>query len=65
MVAPLTLLVVVVVVVVFGSAGDAQAANVTNAYTTGGTIASGTTNVITNPTTAITGAIIDNGSLQF
>jgi hypothetical protein len=66
MVAPLTLLVVVVAVVVFGSAGDARGqANVTNAYTTGGTISSGTTNVITNPTTAITGAITNNGSLQF
>ena len=66
MVAPLSLLFVVGVVVVLGSAGDARAqANVTNAYTSGGTIASGTTNVITNPTTAITGVIIDNGSLQF
>ena len=66
MVAPLSLLFVVVAVVVLGSAGEARAqANVTNAYTSGGTIASGTTNVITNPTTAITGAITNNGSLQF
>lgn len=42
MVAPLSLL-FIVGAVVFGSAGDARAqANVTNAYTTGGTIASGT-----------------------
>ena len=37
----------------------------TNAVTSGGTIGSGTTAIITNPATAITGAITNNGTLQF
>jgi len=44
------------------STGSAQT---TNAVTSGGTISSGTTAIITNPVTTITGAITNNGSLQF
>jgi len=44
------------------STGSAQT---TNAVTSGGTIGSGTTAIITNPVTTITGAITNNGSLQF
>ena len=40
-------------------------AQTTNEVTNGGTISSGTTAIITNPVTSITGAITNDGSLEF
>ena len=40
-------------------------AQTTNGVTNGGTISVGTTAIITNPVTSITGAITNDGSLEF
>jgi len=49
---------------VFG-AGSAQAVNYTNTITNGGTINTNDSAIITNPVTAITGNVVDNGALVF
>jgi fibronectin-binding autotransporter adhesin len=50
----------------FSQQAQAQVTNTnTNTITNGGTINSGTTALITNPVTSITGAITDNGLLLF
>ncbi|NBS14563.1 MAG: hypothetical protein EBT57_07125, partial [Verrucomicrobia bacterium] len=52
----------VAVSVIFSYSASAQT---TNGVTNGGTISVGTTAIITNPVTSITGAITNDGSLEF
>ena len=53
------------VLLLLGAVGASAQTTNTNTITNGGTIGAGTTSLITNPTTAITGAITDNGLLLF
>jgi hypothetical protein len=60
-----TLQLLCLIAVVLVATGSLGAANYTNTVTGGGYITVGDNAILTNPATAITGGITDNGSLQF